>query len=247
MDRMHFVWELLSRQGGDATNYPDSARPELVNLMDVAPTRALELGCHKGAMGAAVKQRFPGVHYTGIEINPDTAAIARTRIDEVLVEDLLKLDTDAHAAFAQPFDAIMLADVLEHLYDPWATLVKLGRHLAPGGKVYASIPNVRNLALISELIKGNWTYQSAGLLDVTHIRFFTLRECRRMFAETGYVIEKIVSVRDPRVQLDGAFSAPVTIMDKAFSLHDVDAQTATELATLQFLFVLGRPTPEVAA
>ena len=85
-----------------------------------------------------------------------------------------------------------------------------------------------------------------GLRDPA-IRFFTLRECRRMFAETGYVIEKIVSVRDPRVQLDGAFGAPVTIMDKAFSLHDVDAQTATELATLQFLFVLGRPTPEVAA
>lgn len=244
MDRMHFVWEMLSRQGGEATNYPDSARPELVNLMAGTPRRALELGCHKGAMGAAVKQRFPGLHYTGIEINPDTAALARTRLDDVLVEDLLKLDTDTHAAFAQPFDAIMLADVLEHLYDPWATLVKLGRHLAPGGKVYASIPNVRNYWLISELIQGNWTYQPAGLLDVTHIRFFTLRECRRMFAETGYVVEKIVSVRDARVQLDGNFAAPVTLMDKAFSLNDVDAQTALELSTLQFLFVLGRPDAE---
>jgi 2-polyprenyl-3-methyl-5-hydroxy-6-metoxy-1,4-benzoquinol methylase len=135
----------------------------------------------------------------------------------------------------------MLADVLEHLYDPWANLVKLGRHLAPGGKVYASIPNARNYWLISELVQGRWTYQSAGLLDVTHIRFFTLRECQRMFAETGYQVEKIVSVRDPRVTLEGQFKAPVTLMDKWFSLHDVDQQTATELATMQFLFVLGRP------
>lgn len=240
MDRIHFVWELLSHKG-DATNYPDSARPELTALMTDTPKRVLELGCHKGAMGAAIKQRFPGVHYTGIEINPDTAAIARTRLDEVLCEDLLTLDTDTHPAFAEKFDALMLADVLEHLYDPWAMLVKLGRHLAPGGKVYASIPNARNYWLISELIQGRWTYQTAGLLDVTHIRFFTLRECQRMFAETGYQAEKIVSVRDPRVNLDGQFKAPVTLMDKWFSLHDVDQQTAMELATMQFLFVLGRP------
>lgn len=240
MDRIHFVWELLS-QKGEATNLPDSARPELTALIADTPRRVLELGCHKGAMGAAIKQRFPGVHYTGIEINPDTAAIARTRLDEVLCEDLLALDTDTHPAFAGKFDALMLADVLEHLYDPWANLVKLGRHLAPGGKVYASIPNARNYWLISELIQGRWTYQSSGLLDVTKIRFFTLRECQRMFAETGYQVEKIVSVRDPRVTLEGQFKAPVTLMDKWFSLHDVDQQTATELATMQFLFVLGRP------
>lgn len=240
MDRIHFVWELLSNKG-DATDYPDSVRPELTALMADATKRPLELGCHKGAMGAAIKQRFPDVHDTGIEINPDTAAIARTRLDEVLCEDLLALDTDAHPAFAEKFDALMLADVLEHPYDPWANLVKLGRHLAPGGKKYASIPNARNYWLTSELIEGRWTYQSAGLLDVTRFRFFTLRECQRMSAETGYQIEKVVSVRDPRVTLDGQFKSPVTLMDKWFSLHDVDQQTATELATMQFLLVLGRP------
>ena len=105
-----------------------------------------------------------------------------------------------------------------------------------------SVPNARNYWLISELIKGNFTYQTAGLLDVTHIRFFTLRECQRMFAETGFHVEKIVSVRDPRVHIEGEFKAPVTLMDKWFSLNDVDAQTARELSTLQFLFVLSRPT-----
>ncbi len=240
MDRIRFVWELLSAKG-DAAFYPDSARPELVNLVTGAPTRALEIGCHKGAMGAALKAKFPTLHYTGVEINPETAAIAAERLDTVVSEDLHTLDTDAHPAFAQKFDMLLLADVLEHLYDPWKMLLKTGSLLTPDAKVYASVPNVRNYWLISELIKGNWTYQPAGLLDVTHIRFFTLRECQRMFAETGYVIEKVVSVRDPRVQFDGNFRQPVTLMDQWFALHDVDPQIATELATLQFLFVLSRP------
>lgn len=234
------MWELLS-QKGDASFYPDSQRPELVGLVGRAPRRCLELGCHKGAMGAAVKAKFPGVHYTGIETNPLTAEVARDRIDAVVTEDLLDLDVSAHPAFAEPFDTLMLADVLEHLYDPWRYLLKLGTLLTPDAKIYASIPNVRNYWLIGELIKGNWAYQPAGLLDVTHIRFFTLRECQRMFAETGYAIEKIVSVRDPRVQLEGEFRTPVTIMGKWFSLNDVDAQTAMELSTIQFLFVLSRP------
>lgn len=240
MDRIRFVWELLSYDG-DTSFYPDSARPELVNLVETVPRRAFELGCHKGAMGAAMKTRFPGLHYTGLEINPKTAAVARERIDTVIEQDLLTIDPDAHEAFREPFDAVMLADVLEHLYDPWQALQRVGHLLAPGGKVYASVPNARNYWLISELIKGNFTYQPAGLLDVTHIRFFTLRECQRMFGETGYHVEKIVSVRDPRVHIEGEFKSPVTLMDKWFSLNDVDAQTARELSTLQFLFVLSRP------
>lgn len=246
MDRIRFVWELLSKKG-DAAFYPDSARPELVNLVERPPRRALEIGCHKGAMGAAMKTKFPGLHYTGLEINAETAAIAAGRIDTVVSEDLLTLDTDAHPAFAEKFDALLLADVLEHLYDPWRLLQKCGTLLTPDAKIYASVPNARNYWLIGELIKGNWTYQPAGLLDVTHIRFFTLRECQRMFAETGYAVEKVLSVRDPRVQLDGNFKQPVTLMDSWFSLHDVDAQTATELATLQFLFVLSRPGAPAAA
>ncbi len=240
MNSNHFVWETLSHKG-DVSNYPDSARPELTALMTGEPKRALELGCHKGAMGAAIKQRFSGLHYTGIEINPDTAAIARTRLDEVLCEDILLLDTGSHPAFSQPFDTLLLADVLEHLYNPWAVLLKLGRHLSPGAKVYASIPNMRNYWFISELIQGRWSYQTEGLLDVTHIRFFTLQECKRMFDETGYQVEKILSVRDPRVQPHGNFNTPLTLNNRWFALHEVDKQTAVELATLQFLFVLIRP------
>ncbi|MBI1394532.1 MAG: methyltransferase domain-containing protein [Betaproteobacteria bacterium] len=240
MDRIRFVWELLSREI-DVDVYPDSPRMELVDLVTGNPVRALELGCFKGATGAALKTRFPGLHYTGMEINARSAVTARSRIDCVLTDDLLSIDPGARPEFGQPFDLVMLADVLEHMYDPWRCLAKVGDLLAPGGRVYVSLPNCRNYQVISDLVRGNWTYRPAGILDVTHIRFFTLREALRMFHETGYVTEKIVSVRDPNVRLTGDFGAPVTIMDKAFALHDVDAPTATELSTLQFLFVLSRP------
>lgn len=235
---MKYLWEQLSAPA-EATAYPDSARPELLGLMDGAPRRALELGCHRGALGAAMKARFPGLHHVGFEINAEAAREARSRIDEVVVADFLAHDTAADPIFAQAFDTAVLADVLEHLYDPWATLVKLRRHLTPDALVYASVPNVRNAWLIEQLIRGNWNYQSAGLLDITHIRFFTLAECRRMFAQTGYEVKNVVATRDPRVNLRGEFSGPTTLMTKDYALYNVDAAMAQELSALQFLFVLG--------
>jgi O-antigen biosynthesis protein len=122
-------------------------------------------------------------------------------------------------------------------------LVKLRTCLTPDAHLYVSVPNVRNWWLINELIQGRWNYQTAGLLDVTHIRFFTLAECRRMFAETGYRIEQALMTRDPRVALTGNFLEPVTLMTPDFALYNVDAAMAQELSALQFLFVLRPDTP----
>jgi len=234
---MKYLWEQLSTPS-EATAYPDSARPELLGLMDGTPRRALELGCHRGALGAAMKARFPGLHHVGLEINAEAAREARSRIDEVVIADFLAHDTASDPVFAQAFDTAVLADVLEHLYDPWATLVKLRSHLTTDARVYVSVPNVRNAWLIEQLIQGRWSYQSAGLLDITHIRFFTLTECQRMFTETGFAVETVVATRDPRVNLSGGFSGTTTLMAKDYALYNVDARMALELSALQFLFVL---------
>lgn len=239
MDRIRFVWELLTANG-EAAHLGDSPRQELVDLVTGEPRRALDVGCHRGALGAALKQRFPGLHCTGIELNPVTAEVARERLDRVVTADVETLDLETQPELAEPFDALFLSDVLAGLRDPWRTLMRLSGLLEPDARIYASVPNARNYRVISELVKGHWTYQPSGLLDVTQLRFFTLSECRRMFAETGYRVEAVGAVRDPRVQLDGPFRAPVTIMDKWFALHDVDAQMAMELSTQRFLFVLSR-------
>lgn len=231
-----FVWQRLSTPL-DA-DYPDSARSELIALVSGHPTRALEIGCHKGATGAALKRKFYPLHYVGIEVNARAADVARTRLDEVIVGDILSMSIESHASLRVPFDLIVLSDVLEHLYDPWATLRRLRRLLAPKGRIYVSLPNVRNFALINRLAMGHWTYEPQGLLDITHIRFFTRAEAVRMFAETGFRVLAEESVLDPNIRRDQLPTTSINLSGDRVTLHNVDPQSALELATLQLLFAL---------
>lgn len=234
---IRYVWELLAR-GGEIECYPDSPRPELVGLTSGNPQRALDVGCHKGAVGAALKERFPGLECVGVELNEKAVTVARQRLDCVLTFDLMSEEAASHPAITPGFDLIVLADVLEHLYDPWMMLNVVRGWLRPGGRVYVSLPNVRNFKLLSDLIKGSWRYESAGLLDVTHIRFFSLSDAVRMFSETGFRVLNTASVRDMRIPLDRNQNTSVTISTPEFTLSNIDPKTLIELTTIQFLFVL---------
>ena len=93
------------------------------------------------------------------------------------------------------YDLIIFNDVLEHLYDPWAILKKSAEKLAKGGKVVASIPNIRHLYTMFDIvIKKDFKYTDAGILDKTHLRFFTKKSIIRMFDECGYKIIKIQGI-----------------------------------------------------
>ena len=80
---------------------------------------------------------------------------------------------------------------MEHLVDPLAVLKKTRKFLRSDGTVIASLPNVQYLGLIHHLIEGNWTYQDEGILDRTHLRFFTYREMEKLFNDAGYEIIKV--------------------------------------------------------
>lgn len=93
------------------------------------------------------------------------------------------------------FDCIVFNDVLEHLIDPWETLVEARELLAPGGSVVASIPNVRYAPVLWDLVaRGQWPYRGDGVLDQTHLRFFTLRSIETMFRSTGYRVRRIEGI-----------------------------------------------------
>ncbi len=89
------------------------------------------------------------------------------------------------------FDVVVCADVLEHLEDPAAVLARVRRWLSPGGVLFVSLPNVANVAVRFALLAGRFEYAEAGILDRTHLRFFTRRSARRLVEGTGFRIRRL--------------------------------------------------------
>jgi len=154
-----------------ASKYFIEFREEILHLLPEYSSRALDLGCGSGETSGHLKKigRFGWV--CGVEGSDKAAEIAENKLDQVLKGDIEKMD------FPFPensFDTILLLDILEHLVDPWTVIEKLKRLLKPGGIMIASIPNVRHYSVVLPLLFfGDWRYQQEGLLDSTHIRFFT--------------------------------------------------------------------------
>jgi 2-polyprenyl-3-methyl-5-hydroxy-6-metoxy-1,4-benzoquinol methylase len=235
------VWRLLSepRLPGE-DGYFEHVRAELIELLGAAPRRFVEIGCGTGLTAAEVKRRYPGAIVEGFELSAAAGALAATRLDAVHVGDVERSDLAALYA-PESIDALLLADVLEHLYDPWNLLVRIRPFLTPDAQIVASIPNIRNIALLSELAAaGTFSYVPAGLLDVTHIRFFTRFEILKMFDATGYDVLSVANVRDPRIAPIVAENFPINLETAGIVLKNVDAPTLAELQTIQF-YVSARP------
>jgi 2-polyprenyl-3-methyl-5-hydroxy-6-metoxy-1,4-benzoquinol methylase len=171
--------------------YYEHARADICDLVArYSPRRlprVLDLGCATGLLGEALKAQGRASTVDGIELSSSSAVKAKERLDHVLVADLSSFNL---SQIDTRYDVIIAADVLEHLADPWATLRKIASILAAGGKIIASIPNVRYWKVIADLLfHGEFRYVDAGILDRTHLRFFTRRSIVRLFTETGYTIE----------------------------------------------------------
>ncbi len=220
----------------------------LASSLRRAPRRVLELGCAAARLGALVRERFPGVHYTGIEINAQAAEIARTRIDRVIEKRLEDVDFAAEGIGEATIDTVIAGDVLEHLYDPWRALLRIRPLLAADAQVAACLPNVRNLFIHDQLHNaGTWRYDAQGLLDVTHIRFFTLADIRRLFQETGFVVDEVGCHLDPRfaaVYQANRDKPSVSLQAGRLKLENLTQAEFQEYCTLQFI-VRARPAHEV--
>jgi SAM-dependent methyltransferase len=174
-----------AQPGARPACYYEQARPEVAALVPPGCRRVLEVGCGAGALGRLLRQR--GHHVTGLELLPEVAAEARRWLDWVEVGDV-----EAGLPFAPgAFDAVIFADVLEHLVDPWRVLREAAALLVPGGFVVGSIPNVQNFDVLWRLARGRWDYRERGILDVGHLRFFTLRSIRRLFAQAGLALTQV--------------------------------------------------------
>lgn len=175
--------------GFDAT-YSQHVRNELIELIvEPADTSLciLEVGCACGGTLLGIKNKYKQSKLYGIELNKHSAEIA-SLIAEMHEADIEK---DSLPYQEEYFDYVIFADVLEHMSDPWAALQNIRKHLKPEGKILMSLPNIMHFSVISKLIMGTWEYEDSGILDKTHLRFFTLNEIYKMAITTGYEINYI--------------------------------------------------------
>lgn len=240
-----FVWERLS-QADEAPllgAYHEHIRKELLPLFKHGPKVVLDIGCASGATSHWLKQRDPTVIAYGIELNQHAAAIAKTRLDTVFSQPVEEVVAECLIP-PKSIDTVLLADVLEHIVNPWDLLLQLKPLLTDDAQLVISLPNARNLWLINHLAEGNWRYAEQGLLDITHLRFFTLKEARRMLAETGYRVLRTDYVADGRVSLPTPARQQQALEAPRLAIKDVSIEEQREWSALQIL-LLAVPNSEI--
>jgi methionine biosynthesis protein MetW len=166
----------------------NSATTKIVALIPTG-ARVLDVGCSAGYLGEALKQRRQA-RVWGIELDETDAAKARERgFEEVFTADLDRFAWDDLDRYE--FDAVVFADVLEHLKRPGDAIRGAAHHLAPGGIVIASIPNIAHLSIRVELMEGGFAYEKLGLLDDTHLKYFTKKTIEDLFRAAGLSIQRL--------------------------------------------------------
>jgi SAM-dependent methyltransferase len=173
--------------------YFEFARPEMLPFVPPNCKRVLDVGCGKGYFGEALKQSRE-IEVWGIEPVAAAAAEAATKLDHV-VEGMFTPEADLPV---ESFDGIFFNDVLEHLFDPAAALQLARKLLKPDGAVIASIPNIRHFPTMWELIvRKDWRYSDSGILDRTHLTFFTQKSILALFANCDFKVERIEGINPP--------------------------------------------------
>ena len=207
--------------------------------------RVVDFGCYTGGVAAVLAER--GCTVTGIEIDAEAAEEARKVCDKVIVADLDTLDLAA-ALGDEKYDVGLFGDVIEHLKDPRSALVGMRQALAPGGYVVLSVPNVAHASVRLALLRGQFDYEDTGILDATHLRFYTRESIADLLESCGYLVDVMdwvdmkVSEEQLHEALDPLGLSNMAEVAKAFSEWEavafqyiVKAVPATEEALVERL------------
>ncbi|MDD3179710.1 MAG: class I SAM-dependent methyltransferase [Opitutaceae bacterium] len=180
------AWLPASEQGR-RSDYYGHLRAEVIAAIPDGCATILDVGCGRGTLGRWLKEN--GVRTVlGVELQAAAGEEAKRWLDGVVIGGIEQVDLPWPEG---EVDCIICADVLEHTVDPWKVVAKLKRLLRPGGCIVASIPNVAFHRNIRKMLRGEWRYAGEGLLDRTHLRFFTFSTIEELFASNGLAIEAV--------------------------------------------------------
>ena len=209
-------------------SYYKNIRKDILSIVPSDAKNILEIGCAAGMTGNELKKKS-GVYVAGVELDHNAAIEAKSLLDDVIEGDIEDIDLPYKN---ETFDCLLFADILEHLKDPLTVLKKTSKLLKPTGTLIASIPNVQYLGVVSQLIEGNWTYQDEGILDRTHLRFFTYHEIEKLFTDAGYEIIQVHETLDP--QYDSAKDTITTLNIGRLSIRDLSPEELRKFFVFQY-------------
>jgi methionine biosynthesis protein MetW len=167
--------------------HPDDAHSVLMRLIP-PNSRILELGCASGYLSGYMEQKL-GCRVTGLEADAAAVEIAKSRCSEVFQVDLDSEDALQVARSSAPYDVLLATAVLEHLKYPERLLHQARELLNPNAKIIVSLPNIAHWSIRLNLLRGKFEYQDYGIMDRTHLHFYTLSTGRQLLEESGLQVE----------------------------------------------------------
>jgi len=214
---------------------------DLLAIIPKGCKRVVEVGCSNGVLAKAYLEQNPDCEYLGIEISEEYATLAREHI-RVRVGDIETFTEEDFRQFGK-VDCWVFGDVLEHLIDPWEVLAKLARASDLETRIALCIPNMQHWTVLRALISGDLFYQRTGLLDVTHLRWFTGKTLVASLEHTGWTVlqGKARLFQEPGPERED-FIAKLGVFAGAVGM---DKESVMNHALVYQFVVLAKPTKEI--
>jgi 2-polyprenyl-3-methyl-5-hydroxy-6-metoxy-1,4-benzoquinol methylase len=216
---------LAAREGWGGDGYYAQPRQDVLGLVPAQARRILDIGCAGGLLGAGLKARQP-CHVTGIDIVPEAVQQAAARLDLAICGDALAVLPTLPAG---GYDCVLMLDVLEHVADTAGLLRLACERLADNGVLVLCVPNVGHWTVVQGLIEGRWDYADQGILDRTHLRFFTRASLRRAVEAAG------LQVVDSRATRLAGATPPAALVEAFQRSAPVGRNVEADMNSYQFV------------